>query len=214
MSPPSWYHSYDDHPATANLIQPSSCCCLQPALLMLLSSHWPKLHCCKQNGEQQIYNRTYSFSVMLEKGKKYMVRDKNKHFRKSKNMMPPSWCCLSDATILTPQSRCRHPDATILTQLYWCHPPNATLLIQPFSCCYPQTSILMLLSSHCHWNFIVGYKMISKNNIKQTYSFSDKLEKRKTYMVRDKNKHFRKSKNLMPPSWCRLSAAAILMPPS
>ena len=110
-------------------------------------------------------NKTYSFPDKLEKRKTYLVRDKNKHFRKSKNLMPLSWCHLSAAAILAPPSRCHHPDAIVLTQLYWCHPLNATLLIQPFSCCYPQTALLILLSSHCHWKFIVAYKKWSAKTI-------------------------------------------------
>ncbi len=150
---------------------------------------------CRQNAivaYKMVSNKNikiYYFLDKMEKRKTYLVRDKNKHFRMSKTwchrpdvafLMPPSWCCLSDPAILTPPFQCHHPDATILTQLYWCHPLNTTLLMQPFSSCYPQTALLMLLSSHCHWNIIGAYKMISKNNIKRTYSFSDKLEKRKT----------------------------------
>ena len=54
----------------------------------------------------------------------------------------------------------------------------AANLIQP-SCC-PHPALLMLPSSHCHRNFIVAsYKMVRIENIKRTYSFLDKLERRK-----------------------------------
>lgn len=128
--------------------------------------------------------------------------------------MSPFCCYHPGTTVPMPPSRCHHHDATILTQLYWCHLLNTTLLIQSFSCCYPQFALLMLLSSHCHWNFIVAYKIISKNNIKRTYSFSGKLEKRKTKMVWDTEKYFKKLVFLTAQSWYHCPDAAVLMLPS
>ncbi len=127
--------------------------------------------------------------------------------------MPWSWCHLSAAANLLPPSRCDHPDAIVLTQLYWRHPLNATLLIQPFSCCYPQTALLMLLSSHCHWKFIVAYKKWSAKTILNEltlFRVSWKKERHKWL----ETKKFKKLVFLTAPSWYHCPDAIVLTLPS
>ena len=158
MRPLLWCH----HPATANLIQPSSCCCPRPAILLLLSSH------CHQNfivAYKIVRNKNMTklslFQICCKERKTYMVSDKNKHFRKFKKhhttvLMSPFWYCHPDATILMPPSRCHHANSAVLMPRSYCHPPNVTLQIQLFPCCHPQTALLMTPSPHCHQNFIVA----------------------------------------------------------
>ena len=142
----TWCH----RPHVASLMRPSTCHSPDAAVTATISS----LFHIKYWGTS--VKKTYSFSDKLQKRKTYLVRDKNKHVRKSKNLMPLSWCHLSAVVVLMSPPRYHHALATILTQLYWQHPLNTTLLIQPFPCCYHQTALIMFLSPHSHWNFIVA----------------------------------------------------------
>ncbi len=106
----------------------------------------------------------------------------------------------------------RHDTTVMMPPSCDCQPDTAILILLS-STCHPHIAILILPSSHRHQNFIVAYKMVSNKNITNLLFFRY-AAKRKTYMVREKNQHFRKSKNLMPPSWCCISGAVILTPQS